>query len=186
MRKSIFAAFFVFAAYLLQVCVVPYLKIADVAPNMLVAVIAIYVVVGGKLAAFCAGAVLGILMETMVSALPLIHVIMYPVLALLGGQFFADWSIKQRAVKYEAKKGPQMIPLLRTILCAALLSFLAEVVMVFYLVLSGAGLTIGHLLKALLAVLYTCVATLAFYLPIRKALLRNVKINKRTKTKLNV
>ena len=85
----------VLLVYLLQACVMPYLKVGGVTPSMLLAVIAIVTVGYGRLRALWVGAIYGILTETMMPSLTLLNLALYPVSAAFMSMFFADKSEKR-------------------------------------------------------------------------------------------
>ena len=65
-RKYALLLILTFVGYLLEVCVMPYVKIFSVTPNLLYVVIGIVTVAYGKLRAFWVGLVYGILMQIMI------------------------------------------------------------------------------------------------------------------------
>ena len=62
-RKYVILLLLTILGYLNEVCVMPYVKIFGVTPNLLYAVIGIVTVAYGKLRAFWVGLVFGILMQ---------------------------------------------------------------------------------------------------------------------------
>ena len=85
-----------FLSYLLDVCVMPQLAIGPVTASACFAGIAIITVSYGKKAAFCASSIIGILMECMLSSVPGLYLLSYPIIAMLCAQWFADLSDRQR------------------------------------------------------------------------------------------
>ena len=83
-------------SYLLDVCVMRHLYIGPVAANACLAGIAIITVSYGRKAAFCAGCITGILMECMLSSVPVLYLLSYPIITMLCAQWFADLSDRQR------------------------------------------------------------------------------------------
>ena len=83
-------------SYLLDVCVMRHLYIGPVTANACLAGIAIITVSYGKKAAFCAGCIIGILMECMLSSVPVLYLLSYPIITMLCAQGFADLSDRQR------------------------------------------------------------------------------------------
>ncbi len=180
-------AFLVLFSYLLQVSVVPHLKTADVMPNLLMVCIAVLTVSRGKKYAFASGAVFGILLETMASNLRLFNLLMYPALALLCAQIFADMSelkrelLRIRIAQRQADRGTAPIakpyrrrrfvirfrrttaddldPHLRTLLNALMLTALYEGIMIIYIALEGVSPTWGHLGRLFRTLLYTAAAS---------------------------
>ena len=156
---------------LLQACVMPYLKVGGVTPNLLLAVIAIVTVGYGRLRALWVGAIYGILTETMMPSLILLNLALYPVSAAFMSMFFADKSEKR--LEYErslGKAGRNVNPYLRTLGCAAMNVVLYEIVNVFYMYLSGAELSMTMLYDSLTNVLATTALTAAIMLPVRRFL----------------
>lgn len=85
--------------YLLQVAVMPRLKVFGAMGNLLMSVIAILTVSYGKKYAFVAGALIGLMLESTIQFIPSFYVIIYPVLALLYAQLFADMSEFRREMR---------------------------------------------------------------------------------------
>lgn len=168
--------------YLLQSSVTPHLKVFGVMPNLLMVAIAIITVSFGKQYAFIAGAVIGIILEAMAVSIPLFYVIIYPVLALLAAQVFADMSDIKREMRRirEAQRQSEvaaeikspftrrkfrlslrrnssqdMEPHLRILLNALMLSAMYETIMLIYVALGGVAVGIGHINRAVASVLYT-------------------------------
>ena len=83
-------------SYLLDVCVMRHLYIGSVTANVCLAGIAIITVSYGKKAAFCAGCIIGILMECMLASVPVLYLLSYPIITMLCAQWFADLSDRQR------------------------------------------------------------------------------------------
>jgi hypothetical protein len=158
--------------YLCQVCVMPYIRIFGVTPNLLYVIIGIVTVAYGKLRAFWVGLCYGILMEIMLPSVPYLHLILYPVTTLFCSFAFADKPLK--TIEYERavnKKSKELPPWLRTVLCTALNILVFEVVNVTYIYLGGSPLTFSHFSKAFLIVLLTTLLCLVLLFPIRRLIL---------------
>lgn len=175
--------FLILLFYLLQTVVMPHLKLWGIMPNLLMIIIAILTVSLGKKYAFASGALIGILLETMTPNMRIFNLLIYPALALLCAQIFADMNeikrellrikIAQRqadrrvvAVKgasrplrlhqyFQRKSADDMEPHLRILLNALLLTLFYEGVMLIYVALDGVQVTFGHLLRMLQTLLYT-------------------------------
>lgn len=157
-------------AYLADVCIMPYLAIGNVSGSVSFAMIAVLTVSYGKKAAFVSGAVVGILMETMLASVPALYVIAYPVIATLCAQFFADMSDRQRERRRTSEKPVRQddLPaLLRIPLCAALSGAIFSAVLIVYGYLAGYGLTIGHFTRSFFTIAYTCAIAVIIMLPVR-------------------
>ena len=158
--------------YLCQVCVIPYIRIFGVTPNLLYVIIGIVTVAYGKLRAFWVGLCYGILMEIMLPSVPYLHLILYPVTTLFCSFAFADKPLK--TIEYERavnKKSRELPAWLRTVLCTALNILVFEVVNVTYIYLGGSPLTFGHFSKAFLIVFLTTLLCLILLFPIRRLIL---------------
>ena len=157
--------------YLCQVSIMPYLRVGDVTPSLLIAVTAIVTVGYGMLRGLWTGMFYGILMETMLPTVPMLNLLFYPVSALFCSAFFADKSASRLQYERSAgKRGRNISPLLRTVLCAALNITLYEIVNLIYMYLSGAELTFALIQRGLTDVLATTVLTLVIMVPVRKLL----------------
>lgn len=193
--KFLKVLFLVVLFYLLQTAVMPHLKISGIMPNLLMVIIAIMTVSYGKLYAFISGAVIGIILEAMSYSIPLVYLLIYPVLALLCAQVFADMSDVKREMRrireaqrlsemanqvssaYAKRKFRIKIRLrrdsphdlnahLRILLNALMLVALFEGVMLLYIALSGVPITFQHFLRVLYTAAYTALCCLVMF-PVR-------------------
>lgn len=163
--------FVVLLGYLVQVCVMPYLRIGDVTPSLLYALIAIITIGYGKLRALWVGCIYGILMETMCPTIRMLNLLLYPLSAGFLSMFFADKTEKR--LEYErsiGKAGRNVNSYLRTMGCAAANTLIYEIVNVLYIYLGGAALTGAIIGKALLNVLWTTMLTTLIMIPVRRFL----------------
>lgn len=161
----------IFAGYLGHVCIMPYLKIGDMSPSLLIAAIAIVTVGYGMLRGFWTGLFYGIVMETLLPTVNMLNLLFYPICALLGGVFFADRSAAQlQYARSIGKRGRNLSPLLRTVLCAALIVTIYEMVNLVYMYLSGASLTGSLIRRGLADVFGTTLLTAIIMIPVRKLL----------------
>ena len=172
LRRYIVLGLLIVFGYLCQVCVMPYIKIFGVTPNLLYVIIGIVTVAYGKLRAFWVGLCYGLLMEIMLPSVPYLHLILYPVTTLFCSFAFADKPLK--TIEYERavnKKSKELPPWLRTVLCTALNILVFEIVNVTYIYLGGSPLTFGHFSKAFLNVILTSLLCLLLLFPIRRLIL---------------
>lgn len=161
----------VLLGYLMQVSVMPHLRIGAITPSLLIPVIAIVTVGYGKLRAFWIGAAYGIVMETMLPTVPMLNLMLYPVSALFCSVFFADRSAAR--LQYErsmGKPGRNRSPYLRTMLCTAANTLVHEIVNVVYMYLGGTSLTMAQVGKSLTSVLATTLVAVVLMYPVRKLL----------------
>ena len=164
--KALKVAVLTLLAYLLQATAAEYLSIADVAPNLALAIIAIATVALGRKYTFVMA--LGYLIEIMTPMLEYISLILYPVAAMLSALVFSDKS--ERKLEEERTLGRrtnQWNPHLRTPLCAALSVAVFEAVHLLYTYLSGVSLDGGHWRRALIDVLYSTFLTGVLQFPVR-------------------
>ena len=137
------------AAYLVQVIALPRLKIGGVTPSLLIVVMAVVIVSYGRLRGFWAGALYGILMETMLPPVPLMDLIFYPVAALFTSMFFANKSERRLEMeRSQNKAGRDISPFLRIPLAALTMTVLYEAVNLIYVYLGGSSLTAAHFARA--------------------------------------
>ncbi len=194
-RKLLKTAFLILLFYLLQTCVMPHLKILGVMANLNMVIIAILTVSFGKKYAFVSGALIGIILESMARNIYSFYVIMYPTLALIFAQVFADMSdIKRefRRIKLKSEEHvdhiqssvrkkrkfrisfrrtspDDMDPHLRIVLNAVCLHGTYEMLMIVYAALGGVTLTLRHFSNLLTAMAYTALCCVVMF-PIRKFL----------------
>ena len=170
-RKYVILLLLTILGYLNEVCVMPYVKIFGVTPNLLYAVIGIVTVAYGKLRAFWVGLVFGILMQVMLPSVTMLNLAIYPLTTLFCSFAFADKPLKtleyERVVKQQRKELP---PWLRTVLCAMLNTFVYEIVQITYIYLGGSPLTVPHFLRGLADVALTGALCFLLQFPVRRAI----------------
>lgn len=170
-RYLVFVLIIIFG-YLFQVCVIPYIRPFGISPNMLYVVIGIITVAYGKLRAFWAGLIYGLLMEIMLSSVPFLNLVIYPVTTLFCSFAFADKPLK--TIEYERatnKKTKELPAWLRTVLCTALNSLIFEIVNVTYIYLGGTRLTFYHFIRAFAGVILTSLLCFILLFPLRRLIL---------------
>lgn len=163
--------FIVLMGYLLQVCLMPYLRIGDVTPSLLCVVVAIVTVGYGKLRALWVGCIYGIFMEIMCPTITMLNLLLYPISAGALSIPFSDKSEKR--LEYERSMGDtgrNVNPYLRTLGCAAANAFIYELVNVVYMYLGGASITLATLGKAFSDIFWTTALTAVLMVPIRRFL----------------
>ena len=168
-RRYLVLLFLVPLGYLFEVCVMPYVKIGGVSPNLLYAVIGIITVAYGKLRAFWVGMIYGLLMQIMLPSVSYLNLALYSLTTLFCSFAFADKPLK--TLEYERatnRSRKELAPWLRTILCAAVNTLIYEAVNVTYLYIDGAELTGAHIFRALLDVALTTLLTLILLFPVRR------------------
>ena len=170
-RYLVFVLIIIFG-YLFQVCVIPYIRPFGISPNMLYVVIGIITVAYGKLRAFWAGLIYGLLMEIMLSSVPFLNLVIYPVTTLFCSFAFADKPLKTIEYERATNKKPKELPAwLRTVLCTALNSLIFEIVNVTYIYLGGTRLTFYHFIKAFAGVILTSLLCFILLFPLRRLIL---------------
>lgn len=179
--------------YLFQVAVMPHLTIFGIMPNLLMVIIAIMTVSYGKLYAFITGSIIGILLESMGMTIPLFYLLIYPVLALLFAQVFADMSDikremrrireaqrqsdlgsqitapfmrKKLRLRFRRQSAHDMNAHLRILLNSLVLTAAYEGIMLIYIALVGIPVTANHFLRLFNTLLYTALCCLTMF-PVR-------------------
>lgn len=155
--------------YLFEVCVIPYIRPFGISPNLLYVVIGIITVAYGKLRAFWAGLIYGLLMEIMLPSVPFLNLAVYPVTTLFCSFAFADKPLK--TIEYERatnRKSRELPAWLRTVLCTALNTFIYEIVNVTYIYLGGSVLQADHFIRAFACVVLTSMLCFILLFPIRR------------------
>lgn len=161
----------ILVGYLAHVSIMPYVKVGDVTPSLLIATTAVVTVGYGLLHGLWVGMFYGIVMETMLPTVPMLNLLFYPISALLCGVFFADRSEAQlQYARSIGRRGRNISPLLRTVLCAMVNVIFYEAVNLVYMYLSGAELTAALIQRALTDVLATTALTAVIMVPVRKLL----------------
>lgn len=171
-RRYLAFVLIIIFGYLFQVCVIPYLRLFGISPNLLYVIIGIITVAYGKLRAFWAGLIYGLLMEIMLPSVPFLNLIIYPVTTLFCSFAFADKPLK--TIEYERatnKKSKELPAWLRTVLCTALNSLIFEIVNVTYIYLGGTMLTFIHFLRAFAGVILTSLLCFVLLFPLRRIIL---------------
>ena len=168
-RKYLILFLLTFLGYFAEVCIMPYVQIFGVTPNLLYVVIGIVTVAYGKLRAFWVGLVYGILMQIMLPSVTMLNLALYPLTTLFCSFAFADKPLKtleyERAVNHRRKELP---PWLRTVLCTMLNTFVYETVQITYIYLGGSPLTVNHFLRGLADVFFTGVLCFLLQYPVRR------------------
>lgn len=161
----------ILVGYLAHVSLMPYLKFGDVSPSMLIATTAIVTVGYGLLRGLWTGMFYGIVMETMLPTVPMLNLLFYPISALLCSVFFADRSEAQlQYARSIGKRGRNISPLLRTVLCAMVNVIIYEFVNLVYVYLSSSNLSADLIQRGLTDVLATTLLTAVIMVPVRKLL----------------
>lgn len=157
--------------YLAHVTIMPYLRLGDVTPSLLIATTAIVAVGYGLLRGLWTGLFYGIVMEIMLPTVPMLNLLFYPISALLCAVFFADRSEAQlQYARSIGKRGRNISPLLRTVLCAFFNCLIYDIVNLVYMYLSGAALSAALIQRGLTSVLATTLLTAVIMVPVRKIL----------------
>lgn len=171
MRRVWRTLLLVTVGYLSQVCIMPYLAVLGITPNLLFALIAVVTVAYSKFYTFGMACTAGILTEVMTGSLPNLYLIAYPAIAQLGSLIFSDKS--ERRLEQERSQGRLGVnrnPYLRTLLCVAFDMVWFESIHLMYIYLSGVDLGWLHFGRAAGSVAYTCAVTVIIMLPVRKFL----------------
>ncbi len=92
-------------SYLIDVCLMPRLAVSGIVGSASFAAISVITVSYGRKAAFCSGAIIGILMETMLSSVPVFYLVSYPIISMLCAQWYADLTDRQRERRKLARAG---------------------------------------------------------------------------------
>ncbi len=154
--------------YLLQVCVMPYLKVFGVTPNLLYVVIGVITVAYGKLRAFWAGVTFGLLTQIMLPSVSYLNLGLYSLTSLFCSFPFADKPLKTLEYERATNRHRRELPAwLRTFLCTLLNIFVYEVIQVTYIYLGGSPLTAGHFIRALIDIGATGLLSLILMFPLR-------------------
>ncbi len=169
LRRYLVFLFLVPLGYLSHVCIMPYVSIFGVTPNLLYAVIAIVTVAYGRLQAFWVGLIYGLVTQVMLPSVSYLNLGLYSLTSLFCAFAFADRSLRQLEMdKAMGRKSRTLSPLLRTVLCAMVNVMLYEAINIVYITLGGSDLTAGHILRGLQDVVLTGVLTLVTALFVRR------------------
>ena len=170
-KRELKLFFLIIMGYLCQVSVMPYLKIGGITPLLTMTMIAVVTVAYGRIQAFWCGAIYGILLEVMLPTHEVFQLFLYPAASLAGAILFPDKSMQQ--LEYErsiGKPGRNRSPIVRTIACAAVNTFVYEVVNLTYVYLRESVMTAPHLAVGMSVIVYTTLLTMILVLPIRRFL----------------
>ena len=168
-RKYLVLFLLTMTGYLCEVCVMPYVKVFGITPNLLYVIVGIVTVAYGKLRVFWVGMIYGILMQIMLPSVTYLNLALYPLTTLFCSFAFADKSLKtieyEKAVRRERKEIP---PWLRSVLCTMLNTFVYEVVQITYIYLGGSVLMVFHFLRGIADVFATGLICLILVVPLRR------------------
>ena len=172
LRKYLCLFLMILFGYLCQACVIPYISIFGIRPNLLYVLIGVITVAYGKLRALWAGLSFGLLMQIMFPSVSFLTLALYPLTTLFCSFAFADKPLK--TLEYERatnKTRKELPPWIRTVLCTALNTFVYEVVNVTYVYLGGSDLTFSHFFRAFGDVVITSLLCLVLLFPLRRLIL---------------
>ena len=176
-RKYTILFLLTFLGYFSEVCIMPYVKIFGVTPNLLYAVIGIVTVAYGKLRVFWVGLIYGILMQIMLPSVTMLNLALYPLTTLFCSFAFADKPLKtleyERAVKRQRMELP---PWVRTVFCAMLNTLVYETVQITYIYLGGNALTVPHFLRGIADVFLTGALCFLLQYPVRRLIFGHHRI----------
>ncbi|MBR4361037.1 MAG: hypothetical protein IKP32_10520 [Clostridia bacterium] len=191
LKRGLKALLITALAYLIQVCVLRHLPVAGVTGSVIFAALAVLTVSCGKKYAFCSSCLTGMVMECMLSPVPALYAIAYPVIAMLGAQMFADMSDRQlerrrmlnenrrsRLAETGAKerwwsrfflqyREGNLPAHLRIPLCAAVMDLMLNVVMCVYMYLIGQDIGFLHIARIFASVAYTSALAVVIMVPLR-------------------
>ncbi|MBR3494182.1 MAG: hypothetical protein IKH38_02030 [Clostridia bacterium] len=159
----------VLTAYLVQVCIMPYVRIGSVTPSIIFPVLAIITVGLGRMRAVWAGTAFGILLEFMQPSHVLFNLLIYPVAAIFGMLIFADKTVQQ--LEYErgiGKPGRNASPWLRTLLCTAADTLVYETVNIVYFFVRGGELSLQTFGRGFLDVFLSVLLAALIMVPLRR------------------
>ena len=158
-RKYVLLFLITILGYFGEVCIMPYIKIFGVSPNLL------YVVIGIVTVAY------GILMQIMLPSVTMLNLALYSLTTLFCSFAFADKPLKtleyERALNRRKKEPPAW---LRTFLCTVLNTFIYETVQITYIYLGGSVLTINYFLRGFADIFGTGLLCLLLLFPARFAI----------------
>lgn len=181
-KKGLKVLFLTLFAYLFQACAMQYLTFNSVTASLPFVTLAVFTVSLGKKYTFCASCIIGILTECMLSNVPVMYLVAYPIIAMLCAQAFADRSERQREKQLEKqmnRKGGKNRPLffrqsqqdmpahVRIPLCAMMMDLIWHAVMCVYMYLIGVDITVTHFARLFYGVLYTGALTVVLMVPMR-------------------
>ena len=172
LRRYLAFAMMIVFGYLCEVCVMPYISLFGVTPNLLYVIIGVITVAYGKLRALWAGLCFGLLMEIMLPSVTFLNLALYPITTLFCSFAFADKPLKtieyERATNKVAKELPAW---LRTVLCTALNTLIYEVANLTYIYLGGSAISFNHIVRAVADVVLTSLLCLILLFPLRRIIL---------------
>ncbi len=166
--KFLKVAGFTLLAYLLQATVANHISIWDIAPNIALAMIAVVSVGLGRKYTFMMSLAIGYMLEIMLPILDYMNLILYPACAMLGALAFSDKS--ERRLEEErstGRRGKMLNPHIRTPLCAMLSVSVFQSVQLMYIYLSGVVPDMGHILRAMIEIVYSSAIAAVLQFPAR-------------------
>ena len=155
--------------YLVHVCIMPDIRFFTVKPSLVLAVLGVVAVCFERIKTFWYGMIMGILLEVMQPAAPMLNLLVYPITAALSMLIFSDKSMKQ--LEYErglGKPGRNRSPWLRTPMCAAFATAVYETVNIAYVYLNGTDIEMSHIMRGLADVVFTTLLSLVLMIPLRR------------------
>lgn len=168
MRRVLRVFLIIMIGYLCQACIMPYLAIGSITPNLLFALIAIVTIAYGRFYTFGVACMAGILMEVMIGGLPNLYLIAFPAIGQLGSLIFSDKSERKlEQERSQGKPGTNSDPKLRTLLCVLFDIVWFELIHLLFIYLNGADLNLNSIGRAFGSIAYTTAVTALIMLPVR-------------------
>ncbi len=149
-----FLVMFIF--YLIQTSIMPHIVGLGIQPDLLACVIVYFTLDGDTYIGFCMGAIAGLLMDAMVGSLAVYYLVLYPLMGYASARFARLLSTK--LIKPRQR-------LLRPLILTAVITAMAEAVMLLYIYINenAADITLQLIFRSVRVVLYSTAVTVPVY-----------------------
>jgi cell shape-determining protein MreD len=146
-------------AYIAQTTILPRVAPLMVRPDLVLAVLVALTVDGDRYLGFCAGATIGLLLDTMVGWLPFLYLIAYPLIGYFSARL-TPWLVRRMPMprRLEALLTPKRFRRVAPMLTALVLALFYELALMVYRYLNGVDVTFGAVSMVLRSALYTGLA----------------------------
>ena len=159
MPKTLRLLLLILIAYILQTAIMPRFTMLRMQPDILLAVLVWLCADGERYTGFCAGAVMGLIMDAMVGLLPFLYLLAYPIMGYASARLTPAIArmlplSKGRRRRFPVERLYRYVPLIS----AMLMALLYEFALMVYRYLSGVDVTLFIFTRMMISVLYTTIA----------------------------
>ena len=155
----------IFFAYILQTSALPRFTMLQMQPDILLCTLVVLTLDGDRYRGFCAGSIIGLLMDAMVAQLPFLYIVVYPLFGYAAASISPALLKRMphaKAAERSASASSKRFLRLTALITTALLALTYETILTVYRYLNGVDVTLFSIGRSLRFTLYTTIA--AFFI----------------------